>query len=104
MRARTKIVIQDGGDQTMATAVRCFGNFAEYVPLALVLIAVLELNGGSATALHTLGVALVAGRTIHPFGLDAEKPITVGRVVGQSLTWGVVLVASALLLSQVWGG
>ena len=88
----------------MATAVRCFGNFAEYVPLALVLIAVLELNGGSATALHTLGVALVAGRAIHPFGLDAEKPITVGGVVGQSLIWGVVLIASARLLAQVWGG
>lgn len=104
MRARTKIVLQDGGNQDMVAAVRCFGNFAEYVPLALILIAVLEINGASATTLHALGAALVAGRVIHPFGLDANKPITIGRVVGQSLTWGVVLAASARLLAMVWAG
>jgi uncharacterized protein len=41
-------------------------NAAEYVPLALVLMLILELNGASAAWLHVLGIALVVGRLPTP--------------------------------------
>lgn len=40
-------------------AMRRHANFIEFVPLALVLIAMLELNGVSTTASHALGAGLV---------------------------------------------
>ena len=42
-RYRAKVGIGDGGDPALARAVRVHGNFAEYVPLTLVLLLLLVL-------------------------------------------------------------
>ncbi|MGD8476722.1 MAG: MAPEG family protein, partial [Burkholderiales bacterium] len=44
-RRRTGIYLGDGGDASMQRLVRGHANFAEYVPLALIMLAVLELAG-----------------------------------------------------------
>ena len=44
---RNGISLGDGGDPVMARVIRGHANFAEYVPLALVMLAVLELNATS---------------------------------------------------------
>lgn len=64
---------------------RRHGNHAEYVALALVLLAVCELGGGSATALHALGGAFTLGRVAHAIGVGI-KP-SAPRAVGALLTW-----------------
>jgi hypothetical protein len=55
MRGRKKISVYDAGDREMAIAVRRQGNFIEHVPLALILLGVLEASGASALGLHLLG-------------------------------------------------
>ena len=96
MRARKQIILGDGGDDEIAVAIRIFGNFMEYVPLALILLALAEINGASSQMTHWLGGALVVGRVLHLIGLDSTRPITFGRVAGMTITWGVILVASGL--------
>lgn len=63
--------------------------------MALILMAVCELNGAPAVFLHALGAALVVGRLLHAQGLSSSGGISFGRTVGTSLTW-IVLLAGAL--------
>ncbi|MGI9430735.1 MAG: MAPEG family protein [Myxococcota bacterium] len=94
MRGRKKISVYDAGDREMAIAVRRQGNFVEHVPLALILIGVLELSGASALGLHLLGGGLTIARIAHPFGLDYEVANKPARIVGAGLTAVVTVVAS----------
>ncbi len=60
LRGKHRVTLQDGGNPDMALGIRVFGNFAEYVPMALVLMMLAESAGTASWALHGLGVALVA--------------------------------------------
>jgi uncharacterized membrane protein YecN with MAPEG domain len=84
--------------------VRAHGNFAEYVPLALLLLALLELSRMPDWALHALGTALLAGRVLHAHGIAREPEDFRFRVAGMSLTFAAIGVASAALLGVSLSG
>src|SRR3954449_9086648 len=44
-RLSSNVLHGDGGDSALLKRIRSHGNFAEYVPLTLLLIALLEANG-----------------------------------------------------------
>jgi len=79
-------------------AARAHGNFAEYVPFALLLMALCEINGLPDWALHVLGTVLVAGRVLHALGISREPENFRWRVLGMSLTFTMIGVAAAALL------
>jgi uncharacterized membrane protein YecN with MAPEG domain len=79
-------------------AARAHGNFGEYVPFALLMLALCEINGLPDWALHVLGVVLVAGRVLHATGIAKEPEDFRWRVFGTSLTFTVMGVAAAALL------
>ena len=45
MRGKTKIPYGDGGDAQLLEKMRRHGNATEYVPIAVILLGILELNG-----------------------------------------------------------
>jgi uncharacterized membrane protein YecN with MAPEG domain len=98
VRAKGKILYGDGGDPDFATVVRGQANFIEYVPLTLILIAFAEAGGTSASWIHVMGIALVVGRIMHPFGLTNKPGIDPLRFVGINLTWLTLLAASVFVL------
>lgn len=85
-------------------AARAHGNFAEYVPFALLMLALCEINGLPDWALHALGVVLVAGRVVHAAGIAKEPEDMRWRVLGTSLTFTVMGVAAAALLGLAAAG
>jgi len=86
-RRRLRISIGDGGNSIIAHLIRGHGNFAEYVPLALLALAVAELTGVSASVLHAAGVSLTVGRLLHAYYfLQAERILKL-RVAGMMLTF-----------------
>lgn len=87
----------DGGDETLIRRMRAHGNFVETVPMALILMMLVELSGGSADLVHGLGIALVVGRVLHYFTLIL-KPMAPTRALGMILTMGSIIVSSAWLL------
>ncbi len=87
------VAIGDGADEDLARRIRAHGNFAEYTPLALVLILLIELGGAPAWQLHLLGAALILGRVVHAWSLTAHS--TNGRLIGMTVTF-FVLAAGAL--------
>lgn len=102
-RAKTGIALGDGGDRQLTMTMRRQANFIEYVPLALVLLALAEANGAPVWALHGAGIALVLARLGHVQGFILERGSTVGRVGGTMLTWAVLLLAAAYVIAQAFG-
>ena len=94
VRRATSIGLGDGGDALLFSRIRIHGNATEYVPLALFLMLILELNGGSARWLHVLGVALLVGRLAHAQGLSQSTGTSAGRFIGNVLTWSVIMIAA----------
>ena len=92
-RARLRIGIGDGGNPEMARAIRLHGNNAEYLALALVLLAVDEILGAPELAIYVLGALLLLGRLLHAFGLGRSTGTSTARAVGVTLTWLAILLA-----------
>ena len=70
-RADLKVSIGDAGDAILHERIRQHGNFIEWVPLGLILMALAEASGANSIALHCAGGLLVLGRVLHPLGLKA---------------------------------
>ncbi|MEM1088739.1 MAG: MAPEG family protein [Pseudomonadota bacterium] len=96
MRRAGGIGIGDGGNSSLSKAIRVQGNAVEYVPLALVLLLLLELNGAQPAMLHALGGTLVLARVLHAWGLSSTAGVSIGRLYGTMLTWIVILSAGVL--------
>ncbi len=97
-RLRAGISLYHGDDELLAVAMRRQANFVEQVPIALMLLAVLELNGAGAIWLHGLGSALLVARVVHPFGLEMQDFKRMPRFIGALGTLLVVLLASGKVL------
>ncbi len=90
-RRALKIGIGDGGDMRLARKVRAHGNFIENVPLALLMLGLLELSGLGAPWLWGLGGTLLLARALHAYGLSRHAGVSPGRFWGVILTWAVLL-------------
>ena len=99
-RRRTKIAL-GGGESGLERAVRAHGNFAEYVPMALLLLLSAELAGASPWLLHGMGLVLTVARVVHARGISRTPEDFRWRVAGMSGTLGVIGTA-ALVNLWLW--
>ncbi len=97
-RAKSGISFLDGGNPQMAERIRRHGNFMEYVPLALILLAIAEAGGAPKLWLHADGALLLASRLIHPFGIWHNQSKTPARLAGASGTMLAILIAVGLIV------
>jgi uncharacterized membrane protein YecN with MAPEG domain len=72
-RRQHKVGIGTGRNKSVERAMRVHANFAEYVPFALLLITLLELNTANAMLLFALCSMLLVGRLVHAFGVSMEN-------------------------------
>ena len=100
LRRRGIIFGDNNGEIGVTRIVRAQGNFAEYVPLALLMMAVLEASRHSIYVLHALGIALVVARLLHGFALSFGWQPRNGRIAGAALTFAVLLIEAVLCLYQ----
>jgi uncharacterized membrane protein YecN with MAPEG domain len=90
MRGRDKVFLGDAPSADMTRAIRAHGNNAEWVPLAIVLLLLLELSGVSPTLLHAFGGGLLFARVAHAHGALAKAPNTVvGALLTYLITFGM---------------
>ena len=99
-RGSEKISLGDGGSARLVRVIRAQANFTEYVPLALLLMAILEVNHHSIYVLHAFGIALVIARLLHGYALSFTENFQFGRVAGASLTFLVLTIEAALCIYQ----
>jgi len=100
LRRKNKVGLGSGGHEDLERAIRAQGNFAEYVPFGVILIACLELNGAPWWLVLLPGIALIIGRLIHAKGMNTPPPDFSLRVTGMKLTFGTL--ATLAVLNLVW--
>lgn len=93
-RAKTGVMVGDGGNIDLIRAMRGQANFVEDVPLALVLFLFMALAGAPAIAIHALGLALTVGRIAHGLHFSAPGMPVWQRQAGAGLTLLVLVSAS----------
>jgi uncharacterized protein len=93
-RYRTRTALGIGNDPGLERAIRAHANFAEYVPLTLILLTLAELQGASPWLLHLLGALLFAGRAVHAYGISQTEEVLIRRSAGVVLTFGVLVTAA----------
>ena len=94
LRRSARINLGDGGNQEMTRRIRVHGNFIEYVPLTLILMALAELQGQPAWAVHLIGACLVVGRLAHAYGVGKTPQIMKLRVLGMMLTFTALTIGA----------
>lgn len=105
LRRSLKVGIGSGGHESLDCAIRAHGNFSEYVPLALLILLLVELGTAlPAWGVHSLGGLLLLGRVMHGFlGLNRGPGYSAGRFWGTALTWLVIAVCGLLLVATAAG-
>ena len=98
MRRRLQIAVGDAGNHAMLRAMRVHSNFAEYVPLSLLLLYFAELRGAHPLLVHALAICLVLGRSSHAYGVSQIKEDYRFRVFGMATTLTSLIIAAAYVL------
>jgi uncharacterized protein len=100
-RLQGNVLHGDGGSSDLQKRIRSQANFGEYVPIALILIALLEGRGAGHGTVQGLLLALLVGRVLHPVGMFAppNSPRQFAcRGGGILLTFATIVIAAVLLL------
>lgn len=99
-RLSSRTGIGDGGDHELARCIRVHANAVEYLPLALILLFLLEWNQTLPLLVHGFGIALIIGRLLHAIGLSKSAGSSPARLSGMLLTLLTMLAMAVLLLWQ----
>jgi len=89
------VLFGEPANMELAEKVRRHQNFLEYVPMLLIVMGAIELNGGSSTFLHVVGSLLIIVRVAHAVGLKHDNMGRPGRMVGAGGTALLTLVTAA---------
>jgi uncharacterized membrane protein YecN with MAPEG domain len=103
-RVKTGIQAGDGSNAQLARTIRAHGNFAEQVPLALLLIVLAEMAGARIGLIHALGTGLVIARLASAWGLSHSLGPTMPRQAGAGATALVVAGATLLITYRLVAG
>ena len=99
-RMAQKIALGDGGDADLIARMRTHANFGEYVPIILILMALVEIETGYSVLLGIVSAVLILARVLHAIGMNRPSPNPF-RMSGTAGTWISLLVLSlwALILA-----
>ena len=100
LRRKNKVGLGSGGHEDLERAIRAQGNFTEYVPFGIILIACLELNGAPWWLVAITGVTLIIGRLIHAVGINLPPPNFSKRVLGMKFTFYTLI--TLVILNVGW--
>ena len=90
LRGPLKVGVGDGGNEVIQRRMRAHANFAENVPIFLILLVLLEFGTGGDLWLWGAAILFILARIAHAFGMDrpGANPLRVG---GITLSWIVLL-------------
>ena len=102
LRRQNEVSLGDGGREDLQQAIRSHGNFAEYVPLGLILLGCLEANHIHWTIVLLLGGVFTTGRLFYAKAFLEARPNTELRVKGMKFTlWGLQALAATNVIALI---
>lgn len=98
-RNRFKVLLSDNGENVLLKFIRAHGNLAEFAPIFLILLTLVEINHFiSPFWLWVTAIAFIVGRFSHALSLLFIEPKTLlFRQIGMMLTF-IPIVKLALIL------
>ena len=102
LRRQNEVSLGDGGRDDLQQAIRSHGNFAEYVPLGLILLGCLEANHIHWTIVLLLGGLFTVGRLYYAKAFLEATPNIELRVQGMKYTlWGLQALAATNVIALI---
>jgi len=98
IRRSRGIGIGDAGNDDLARRIRAHANTLENLPLALLMLVLLEMSGVAAAWIHAFGASLLLARLAHAAGLSRRSGYSHGRFYGTLVTWFSMLGMAGWLL------
>ena len=86
-RLKTNTLLGDGNQSEVLQKVRAHGNLTEYVPIFLILLAIIEMQGVALWKIHLLGSLFFLARIAHGYGMYISTESTPPRLIGILVTW-----------------
>jgi uncharacterized membrane protein YecN with MAPEG domain len=90
VRAPLKISVGDGGNEAVLRRMRAHSNYAENMPIFVILLALVELAGGNKWLLWGAGILFILARISHAFGMD-KPSLRIWRMIGMSTSTVLVI-------------
>lgn len=69
LRRLYRVTHGDGGFYELQVAIRIHGNSVETIPIAVLLLVMMEMNGADIWMLHLVGLFFFLGRCLHCYGM-----------------------------------
>ena len=98
LRHKLGVAVGDGDNPQLLRAMRVHANFAEYVPLCLLLVAFCEVQGASAIYLHSVLASLLLARLAHAYGVSRVHEPYRFRIFGVAITLAVLVTSCVRLM------
>lgn len=99
LRNQYRVSVGDGGFSELQTAIRVHGNAIEYIPISLILLLLMEMNGAKVWMIHVCGIVLISSRILHSYGLkNHDYSQRRMGMMGTYLAIGLMLLANAYYL------
>ena len=102
-RRSARVAIGHGEDKALLRRMRVHANFIEYVPMALILMALAENLQTTPLLVHLMGMALLCGRVLHAYGVSQDKENFNLRFIGMNLTFAAIALGSIYCLAASLG-
>lgn len=99
-RRLARVAVGDGGNPILTRAIAVHNNFAQYVPIALLLLTFMELRPAPAWLIHLLCLTLLLARTLHAYGVSQTRENFRFRAIGITTTFFVIAAAATYLLAS----
>ena len=97
-RRKNQVAHADGGVESLQVARSAQSNAMDYIPITVILMGLLEMNGAGVWLIHVIGIAFVAGRIIH--GKSILVRSLKGRKQGMYLTFASMV--SLVVLNLIY--
>ncbi|MEO8418025.1 MAG: MAPEG family protein [Methylophilaceae bacterium] len=99
-RRQERIAIGDGDNPRLQRAIAVHNNFAQYVPLALLLLMFVEMQQAPVLITHVLCLFLLVARLLHAYGVGHMHENFRFRSIAMFLTFSVIGLSAVFLLAQ----
>jgi uncharacterized membrane protein YecN with MAPEG domain len=94
-----KIGLGHGEDRKLERRIRVHANAVENLPLALILLGGMELNGYDDRIIHAFGATLLLSRMAHAWGLSRNPGTSKGRFLGTLFTFLLMLAMAGFAIA-----
>ncbi|WP_418114912.1 MAPEG family protein [Vibrio scophthalmi] len=104
-RRKNKVAYADGGIEGLQIARSAQGNAVDSIPITVILLALLEMNGANVLLIHGIGILFLVARIVHARAILAQD--LNGRIMGMKLTFAtmftlVILNVVYLPFDKLW--